>query len=74
MSKNNKKKQKTKQKKTETTKTKAERMDRAHMLLRETGHKSNYNDSKADIEHAKTNSKYKTGHAKDMTNLSAKAA
>jgi hypothetical protein len=50
----------------------AERMDRAHMLLPETGHESDDDDSKADTEHAKTNSKYKTGHKKDMTKLPPK--
>jgi hypothetical protein len=47
-------------------------MDRVHMLLREKGHKSDFDDSKVDIEHDKTKSKYKTGLTKDMTKLSPK--
>jgi hypothetical protein len=72
MSKNNRKKQKKKQKKIGAIKAKADRMDRAHMLLRETAHESDYEDTEAEIEHDKKISKHKPGQTRDTTKLPPK--
>jgi hypothetical protein len=72
MSKNNRKKQKKKQKKIDAIKAKADRMDRAHMLLRETAHESDYEDTEAEIEHDKKISKHKPGQTRDTTKLPPK--
>jgi hypothetical protein len=51
----------------------AERMDRAHMLLQETGYENDLEESKANIEYDKTKTKYKSGKLRaTMTKLSPK--
>jgi hypothetical protein len=72
MSKNNNNKTKNKTKKDRSNQDQGRKMDRAHMLLWETGHESDYDDSKADIEYDKMNRKYKTGQTRDMTKLPPK--
>jgi hypothetical protein len=73
MSKNNRKKQKKKQKKIDAIKAKADSMDRAHMLLRESAHESDYEDTEAEIEHDKKISKHKPGQTRDTAKLPPKS-